>query len=75
MWLTCDQTVLLCQLSRSPRKKKRPIAGYQRDYNLGNIIFFLLFSTLRVFYLTQLYTALFFPLDKYAPFPAVFSPK
>ena len=53
MWLTCDQAVLLRQLSRSPRKKKkRPIAGYQKDYNLGNTIFFLLFSTLRVFYLT-----------------------
>ena len=53
MWLTCDQAVLLRQLSRSPRKKKkRPIAGYQRDYNLGNTSFFLLFSTLRVFYLT-----------------------
>ena len=51
MWLTCDQAVLLRQLSRSPRKKKNARLQVTRETTTWEIPFFFFYSVHFVYFI------------------------
>ena len=74
MWLTCDQAVLLRQLSRSPRKKKTPDRRLPERLQPGRACFSFIQYTSCILFDVTLYSYVS-PAGQICAFSRVFSQK